>query len=59
MSCECGSQRVLPFFFSGLDGVSVASIHVLCLVRLEEQLASSSSTKWSARSGMHARTQSP
>ena len=58
MSCECGSQRVLPFF-SGREGVSVASIHVLCPVGLEEQLASSSSTKWSARSGIHARTQSP
>ena len=58
MSCECGSHRVL-LFFSGPEGVGVASIHVLRLVRLEEQLASSSSTKWSARSGMHARTQSP
>ena len=58
MSCECGSQRVL-LFFSGREGVSVASIHVLCPVRLEEQLASNSSRKWSARSGIHARTQSP
>ena len=52
-------RSAYSFFFSGLEGVSVASIHVLCPVRLEEQLASSSSTKWSSRSGIHARTQSP
>ena len=57
--CLANVDRIACSPFSVPEGVSVASIHVLCPVRLEEQLASSSSTKWSARSGMHARTQSP
>ena len=57
--CLAHVHRSACSLFFVLEGVSVASIHVLCPVRLEEQLASSSSTKWSARSGIHARTQSP
>ena len=57
--CLASVDRSACSFFSGSEGVSVASIHVLCLVGLEEQWVSNSSSKWSARSGIHARTKSP